>query len=1086
MSIHLHRASRTDQLAEGLGELLAVPLADPFATDVVVVPTHGVERWLSQRLADRLGVCAGVDFRTPWSLFAALRGGEDDPWAPDAIVWPLLATIDDCLGEAWAAPLARHLGEDRDGEERELRRGRRFATARRLSRLFGEYATQRPSLIADWSAGLSTDGYGTPLADDLLWQPPLWRALAERIDAEPPHVRHAAVIDRLRQDARAADLPERVSLFGHTRLPQADLELVEVLGMHRDVHLWLPHPSPALWDSLATLVGSVPRAEDDSHARVGHPLLASLGRDVREMQRGLAGWAPTEEVRPAPAASDSLLGWLQADLQADEVGPSRDLREGDRSVQIHACHGPARQVEVLREVVLGLLADDPTLEPRDIVVMCPDIEAYAPLISSVFGLEGEHPAGQLRVSLADRASDQVNPLLEVVSRVLALVDGRAEADTVLDLAGLAAVRRRFGWDDDDLETVTSWVGEAGIRWGFDADHRGRYELRDFVANTWDFGLDRVAVGVAMSSESQAWIDRTLPLEDVGSGDVDVAGALMEFIERLRSSVRALREAHDAKTWRTALETAVEALAAPTESWQTGHLQRTLRERLPIDGPVLGLADVRALLADAFAGRPTRTSFRTGGLTVCTMMPMRSVPHRVVCLLGLDDGVFPRTNAVDGDDVLARDPRTGERDARSEDRQLLLDAVLAATDTLVITYSGSDVTSGQKRPPAVPLGELMDALEAVSTAALDRVVVRHPLQPFDARNLTPGALGGSESFSFDTSALAAARAGASARTAVPRAAEMDLPSRSEDVSLSELVEFFGSPVRAFYRRRLEVALPREDAPLATALPVEVDSLAEWAVGDRMLRDLLRGAAIDEVRHREWRRGELPPGRLGWRTLAAILRKVEPVARETLTHRRLEPGAVDVDIALGGGRRLRGTVVDVYGDRIISAGYSRLAAKARLQAWVNLLALSVNNPDRAWSALTIGRPVSGGAASFASSQLGPLDLSAETHLGDLVAVFDAGMRSPLPLPLKSSLSYATARRTRSDEESALAKAGWKWQDDRFPGEQSDPEHVAAWGEKAVLPGADPARAGEEFAGERTRFGALSMRIWSPLLDAEVGSW
>nr|BFF16607.1 hypothetical protein GCM10025730_01280 [Promicromonospora thailandica] len=561
MAVVLHRAPRTDLLAGALGDLLAVPLEDPFATEVVVVPARGVERWLAQRLSHRLGaapggddgVCAGVDLRSPGSLFAEVTGTrDDDPWAPDALTWPLLSVVDAHLDEPWAALLARHLGHGMPGEEGDLRRGRRLSVARRLGRLMAAYAGQRPALLADWAAGRDTDGCGRPVPADLAWQPPLWRALAERVDADPPHVRQATVVERLHAAPDAFDLPPRLSLFGHTRLAASEVELVGALGAHRDVHLWLPHPSRALWSALAGLGGPVDRAEDRSHERVGHRLLATLGRDTRELQRTLSAIDLRDE--PVAARDDAppstLLGMLQHDLRADAVGDAgaRVLDPGDRSVQVHACHGPARQVEVLRDVLLGLLADDPTLEPRDVLVMCPDIETYAPLVTAAFGLAdvvgpGGHPAHGLRVRLADRALDRTNPLLAVVVRLLDLAGGRAGVGDVLDLAHAGPVRRRFGFRDDDLEQLAGWARETGVRWGFDAAHRAGVGLADYGTGTWREGVDRLLAGVAMSDDTGTWLERTLPLDDVGSGQVDLAGRLAELVERLRDVTDALTGEH---------------------------------------------------------------------------------------------------------------------------------------------------------------------------------------------------------------------------------------------------------------------------------------------------------------------------------------------------------------------------------------------------------------------------------------------------------------------------------------------------------------------------------------------------------------
>ncbi len=534
---------------------------------------------------------------------------------------------------------------------------------------------------------------------------------------------------RLDEAPGSFDLPDRVSLFGHTRMPVTEVALLAALGHHREVHVWLPHPSPDLWAALAGATGPVPRDEDGSADEVGHPLLAALGRDGRELQRLLTtAGATVHDAMPAPARSERLLGRLQSDLAANRLPTPAGARgaqpaAGDRSVQVHACHGPSRQVDVLREVLVGLLEDDPTLEPRDIVVMCPDVETFAPLISAGFGLadvvgdEG-HPAHRLRVRLADRALPSVNPLLALAVRLVALSGSRVTATELLDLLGTAPVRTRFGLADDDLTRVTRWVGSAGIRWGLDADHRAAYAMDRFGHNTWRAGLDRILLGVAMSGEDHRRIGAALPLDDIASGDIDLAGRLAELADRLGECLAALQRAAGVQEWMRALRVGVRRLGdvAPADTWQVTQFERELariEESAGGGGTRLGLADVRALFDARLGGRPTRANFRTGTLTVCTMVPMRSVPHRVVCLVGLDDGVVPRAGFVDGDDVLARRPLTGERDVRSEDRQLLLDAIMAATETLVVTYTGADEHTGASVPPAVPLGEILDALDTVT-------------------------------------------------------------------------------------------------------------------------------------------------------------------------------------------------------------------------------------------------------------------------------------------------------------------------------------------------------------------------------------
>ncbi len=922
-------------------------------------------------------------------------------------------------------------------------------------------------------------------------------------------MRHARVLAQLGDDAGAVDLPERLSLFGHTRIAVTEVELLAALGLHRDVHVWLPHPSDALWGSLTGLSGAVPRREDTSHLDAHHPLLASLGRDVRELERTLLVQQPVFEPVETPSDideldhQDSLLSWLQGDIAANAtVDPtSRRLDDDDRSVQVHACHGPARQVEVLREVLLGLLADDETLEPRDILVMCPDIEAYAPLVEAAFGM-GEvstsstsgyrgHPGQLLQVRLADRALSQTNPLLAVLGKLLDLAGGRAEASAVLDLIAAEPVRRRFGLADNDLETITGWVETAGVRWAYDAQHRAPYGLHGYVQNTWRFGLDRVLAGVAMSDDAQAdgpgWIGTTLPLDDVGSTSIELAGRLAELLDRLQSVTDALSGSHPVDEWLDTLREGLDALTAVArgDEWQSGEVKRELTSlagdaRRSEGALELRLPDVRALMAERLSGQPTRANFRTGTLTVCTMVPMRSVPHRVVCLLGLDDGVFPRAPAVDGDDVLARTPLTGERDLRSEDRQLLLDAILAARERLVVTYSGANETTGQRRPPAVPLGELLDALDDTVTGGRSQALVRHPLQSFDARNLQSPV-----PFSFDRAALEGARAAAGTRVTVASLATAVLPARPPaDLELASLVSFFRHPVRAFLRDRLGIAQLDEGEEVADGLPVELDNLEQWGVGDRLLADLLRGRTPDQALATEWRRGVLPPGRLGWRLGQRLTGDAAPVAEmvESVTQGQ-GPRAVDVDVDLGAGRRLRGTVTGIYGDRVVITTFSRLGPRQWLEAWIPLLALCATHPGRPWSAGAIGRGEKGryGAPdeSVARVAFASVDEAADL-LRDLVAMYDAGMCAPLPLPLRTAHAWATRRRPGNDV-AVRRDAEFKWLSNKFPGENDDAAHVAVWGSDAALDVllGDPL-PGEERDGEDTRLGALATRLWQPMLQ------
>ncbi len=1117
--LHLHRAERADALVAGLATVLASGDADPFAPEVVAVPARGVERWLTQRLSHHLGasadggdgVCANIDFPWPSTLVAeavASAAGVDreaDQWRSGRVLWALLDVVDGCAGEPWCAALARQVAQ-----------GRRLVVSRHLSRLFDSYAAHRPAMLRDWLAGRDTDGLGVALPDDLAWQAELWRRLRDRVGTPSPAERLDAACTTLRDDPRVVDLPGRVSVFGPTRLTGDQVDVLAALSSGRDVHLWLPHPSAPLWDGITRTGGSAgrPRRRDDPTRDLAtHPLLASLGRDAREVQLLLAGVGvdSTDEHRPLAHPPGTLLGRLQADLRHDNppagvpLGAAPDARplldDADRSLQVHATHGRARQVEVLREVLLGLLASDPTLEPRDVLVMCPDIESYAPLISATFGLHDEndtsaaHPGHRLRVRLADRSLRQTNPMLATLSRLLELADARITASQLLDLAALAPVRRRFRLDDDDLQQLRDWVGDSGVRWGLDAAHRAPFRMEGVAQNTWRAGLDRILLGAAMSEDDLRWIGTALPLDDVDSSDIDLAGRLAELVDRLGAAVDRLRDDQPLAAWVTALSESLESLCDVSErdGWQLSQARRQLADVSEAAADradvVLSLADVRALLADRLQGRPTRAGFRTGNLTMCSMVPMRSVPHRVICLLGLDDGAFPRSTGVDGDDVLARDPCVGERDRRSEDRQLLLDAVLAATEHLVVLYTGADERTNAVRPPAVPLGEILDVVDATvrtgdGRPAREHVRVRHPLQPFDSRNFTDGGLRAVGPFSFDVAGLAGARAALRDRQQAPEFLPGPLPPREPTpvVGLDELISFLEHPVRAFVRRRLGVLVPEEGDELDEALAAELDGLQQWGVGDRWLVSRLAGAATDDCRAAEWRRGQLPPGALGQRLLARVEAQAEPLVEAITPLRSGARRAYDVAVPLPDGRVLAGTLSGVHGNKVVRGFYSRLGGKHRLRAWVQLLALAAGEPDHVWQAVTVGRGRLGPTKSVLAS---PAAHDAAATLADLVELLERGMSEPLPLPVQTSGAYAQVRHVGDTELAARDAALRRWAGDF--GEAKDRYHARVWGLDAdfgVLL-RDAARDDEQAADHRepTRFGALACRLWFPLLTAET---
>ena len=1131
--LYIHRSERADALVDGLGELLREPLPDVMQAEIVAVPSRGVERWLAQRLSRQLGtnpgttdgICANVDFPFPGTLVGdalSSASGIDpatDPWRPERAVWPLLDVVDDHIGEPWLAALAGHLRSA--GPDGTLRR---FATVRHIADLYDRYAVHRPEMLRSWAADDAV-----AITPEERRQADLWRRLREQIGLPSPAERLIDTCNALREDAALANLPKRLSLFGLTRLPVSYLDVLTALGHRRDVHLFLLHPSPVLWEALADYRAprGLRRAEDASTNMTSNPLLGSWGRDAREMQLVLAaaGEETVDDYRPASEGATTLLRRIQRDIRDDRspAGSTHHSQEDvrpafgldDRSIQVHACHGRARQVEVLRDAVLHLLEDDPDLEPRDILVMCPDIETYAPFIDATFGVaepvDGEESVTglpDLRVRLADRSLRQTNPTLSVIVRLLELVTERVTASQVLDLAGRDPVRRRFGFDDDDLARLGEWVVASGVRWGLDAERRAPFKLESLGANTWRAGLDRALIGVTMAEERQRLVGGVLPLDDVDSGDIELVGRFAELVDRIDSAVTALGEPQTVDAWAVSIARAADSLTATSErdAWQREELQRLLDDLIgeattddAVASVILEPGDVVSLLSDRLRGRPTRANFRTGHLTVCTLVPMRSVPHRVVCLLGLDDGAFPRVSERDGDDLTLVDPHVGDRDPRSEDRQLLLDALLAAKDTLLITYTGRDERTNVERPPAVPVGELLDVVERTvrtedGSPVRGHIVVQHPLQPFDARNYTVGELVPECLWGFDRVNLEGARASVSPRQPPDPFLPGPLPDfDTAIVELDDLARFLRHPVRAFLRQRLGIRLGLDATDVDDALPVELGALERWAVGDRLLTARMAGAQLEACMAAERARGIVPPGALAERIFDTVVPQVEAVAIAAAPEDDVEPVSMDVNITLDDGTRIVGTVPQVRGDVIHAVSFSRLGPYQRLQTWLRFLALTAAHPDRTFTAMTVGRIRDNGPprTDVSVARIGALaanaaarQRTADRHLQELVDLYRRGMREPVPIYCKTTAAWAKGSVTKRD---ALAAKQWtsEWE---YPREDEDPEHVEVLGgavpfERLLEEPPRPDENGEGWdAGEETRFGRYASRLWSGLLSCE----
>lgn len=1049
--LRVYRSNRTEVLAEALSDLLATPGGGPFDPECLVVQSRGMATWLSQELARRQGVWANAQYLFPRNFVErayrdVLGAGEADrEFSRERLFWAVLGALPECLGRPAFARLRTYLGEDEQGL-------RRFQLARRIAGVFDQYLTYRPEWIAGWEAG----GDGGAPARRGKWQPELWRALVGRLGSS--HVASREEEFRAALAAPAGSLPARVSVFGIASLPALYLRVLGALAQCTEVHVFALAPSqprrddpafeaPDLLESLGELGAEFELALDQACSAVGvaldvsdhfHPEAprCTLGR---LQQRLLV--PPSAKPRPAPkrsgGAQHPVLPFAEAAAPEPEAPWS-----ADGSISVHSCHGPMREVEVLHDHLLDWLAQDTGIEPRDVVVMMPDVEVYAPLIEAVFDRVDDECRIPYRI--ADRSLRSESPVVEAIQRVLALVGGRSPASEVLDLLRLAPVYERFGFTAADLDQITSWVVESGIRWGIDAEDRARNGQPATEENTWRFGLHRMLLGYALPTEGRETFADMLPFEEIEGHAARLLGLLAEFCERLFTQLGELAEPRPVAEWRDAIGALMDTMLAPDPqgTWQHERVRRALgemadhAEEMGFD-EAIELPVLRLLLDPQIDGGSPERGFLAGGVTFCAFVPMRSIPFKVVCMLGMSDGAFPRAERSVDFDLLAVSPRQpGDRQRRSDDRYLFLEALVSARERVWISYVGQSIRDNSDRPPSVVVTELAESLAGVGVDS-EELVVRHPLQGFSQRYFEESPDRDARLFSYSESYCAGADSLGGTKAEVPALFTEPLPADAEAdwsaVTLDELLRFVRNPVAHLLNRRLQIHLRDTELDIPDREPLELDPLQRYQVGDRLLALGLAGVEREDSLRLLRAHGLLPPGATGEVAHTAVWRTAETIAREARQARAsgpLEPVPFRLD--LPGGTRLLGVLTDRTADGIVTFQFSRVRAKHLLAAWVRHLAYCAAAPEGAPSeSVLIGR-------AMKRVQRGKAKIKAEVTLAyhfrpvaeplplleRWIELMRVGHDAPLVLPPDTALAYGTSMHRYGDEPKALSIATTAW--------------------------------------------------------------
>ncbi|AHB74828.1 MULTISPECIES: exodeoxyribonuclease V subunit gamma [Pandoraea] len=1075
--------------------------ANPFDTETIVVPSVAVRRRLELDYADIFGVCANVrlTYLAQWLWDMAgklLTVPESSPFAPDRLVWPLYQ----CLAQPWVRSSPRLAGYLAGADD-----VMRFELAERLAHIYDQYLTYRPNWLERWQAGEPIDagtapGWGQVQRDDEAWQSALWRKVLAHLDIRERHPTLRAIdrIEQLTPETVPHGWPRRVSVFALSSMPPLSMALLKAMSRLIDVHLYVLNPCESYWFDIVppSRLSYLTRRDGAAHREVGHPLLAEWGRQTQShidaLYADLAPQAVEDRALFQPNPAPTLLAALQNGILTLDDGRHGTTQGGgaDGSVQVHVCHSLARQIEVLHDRLLACFDEIPDLRPDDVLITVPDLARAAPLIDAVFGTA----TPRIPYLVTGLPPTRTNPVARAFASILALPQQRVAASSLVELARTEAVAQRYDLGGNVLDAIQNWLHAAGARRGWRGDALLRLEAPRQAADgdgemapalerhTLGDAMMRLFLGYALPDDALP-VDDWLPVGGIEGGRAELLGQLARLIDDLDMTSVALRTERTGLEWRDQLLAMLEQFFSD----ETRFADDVAEVRMAIEQIGSAIADgapevrvpvevVARVLADALDD-PTRGGVPSGRVTFAAIPSLRLLPYRVVCMIGMDDGVLPGRVRADEFDLMRVLPQRGDRQRRDDERNLFLDLMLSAQDRFLITYTGRSVRDNAPLPPSTAVDELLDftgqLLAPVSAGytleaqreARDALIVLHPLQPF-----SPAYFDGRDAslFSYDVSNGDAARALADP-LAVPASDVPEAPFVREalpavaqtHLTLDDLLRFWRHPGRAWARDRLGLSLGEMLTEVEDDEPFVLDWAGRDALASRLLPRLLRDDARDARHHAEaveriarvshelpggatgavWRRRELG----GLRALAAQVREAQAEGTQELlvalpltpalppSWKASTPAAWHGDATLSAQCLLQGRLAPVSRYGLVMYRYGSMRPSDLLAAWLAHLALCAHLQQSAHAGLDVAPRTLwyGENETFA---LRPVE-DAAALLAQWVALYRLGQTRPLPFFARSAWKLASTGKA-AEAESA-------WQGSAFArGDADDPYTRLLW--------------------------------------------
>lgn len=1088
MGLSIYASNDLHELLHHLTARFRAVQLPPLDREWIVVQSRGMARWLDLSFARELGISASVNYCLPkafcFQITDLLLPNQIETHVPiyedrQLLSWALLSALPKLLESEAFHPVKTYLREDTSGLKR-------FQLSHRVAECFDDYQLYRPKMLQRWES--------VPLDDPELphetWQRQWWLALRGVSGSKPLHLRLFEAAALLKSSTQHGALPQRISLFGVGSLPPLFLEFLNEIANHCPVSLYVVTPTDAFWGHLRSerqqlLLGQT----DVDPLETGHELLASLGRQGKDFFNLLQhldfsgqAWKPLQFHSPS---RKSLLQNLQADMNElrhrvdGSFDPPIMVAKDDSSLQIHVCHGILREVEVIHNLVLDALETMSDLHLQDIIVMVPNIADYAAALQAVFGKSPDDPS-YLPFTIADQPLGEEFPLAKGLVTLLETLSGRLSVESVFELFEISALRNKFQIQEADLEMIRNWIFNAGIVWAEDASQRKRdFNLPEFREGTWRNGLDRLLLSYAMG-ESPTMFGTLAPIPSATTSQATLLGHFVTFAETLFQLRATFSAPHNLSEWADLLTHALSSLFQPESEPEEDALQ-TIRDTctqfiqieehfLPdqkFSLPII-LETLRQLLRDENVG----TGFISGKMTFCALKPMRTIPFKLIVIAGLNDGVFPRQLTPQSFDLIAASKQPGDRNIREDDRYLFLEAILAAKEKLLLTYTGHHPATLQSLPASSVIQELLSNLDR-SFRTLDgkpisqQILIHHPATPYDRAYFAPNH---PELFSYQQGHFQAASATSSLEKKPFLTAPLDAVSVANPITLETFISFWENPSQYFCQHVLNLKFPRAQDRFPMSETLDLGGLAGYRLDQRLFEcgiTSLEKATPARLQSE----GLLPPGNLGQAHFDQRLGKTKPLVELYLNHHLLPP--VPFQLPLGA-FTLHGSLnqISTEGQVFYRPGTPR--PRHWVAVWIQHLILqTLDSSEAPTPRITFLHSLENG---LTLAKLNPVP-EALTILEQLVANFQAGHSQPLPLFGTTSFDYAESyfkthdpsSRTRTIQKASNWAPGFRI----YNPECENDYHILCFGHFPNY-SLEPPESHQ----------ALALKFWEPFLQTREG--